>query len=87
MPGSERVRVMSKEFDHYQQIFNVLLEADAKVWEAVAAIQDEEGSSLEGFIYPLMEMRGSLHTKFFRPMYQQFPGLAAASGMDAPAEN
>lgn len=73
---------MNREFQHYEHIFKLLLEADSKIWEAVTAIQDEEDSSLKDYLYPLMEVRGALHVQLFRPMYKRFPELAEASGMN-----
>lgn len=78
---------MSTDFDAYKKIFDLLLEADKNIWGAVLEIQDGDANQLEGFIQPLMEMRGEIHVEFMRPIYTKYPEIAKLAGFDVADED
>ena len=74
--------VMKSESENLEEIFRLLLEADRKLWEAVAAIHENETALSALFIQPIMQMRGDIHVNFLRPMYKKFPELEKKFGLD-----
>ena len=74
---------MDKEFEQFKKVFDLLLEADKKIWAAVVEIQDGEIKQLEKFVQPLMKLRGDMHIEFMRPIYKQYPKIAEMVGFDA----
>jgi len=73
---------MSTELDKYSKVFELLLEADKKLWEAVLEIREDNLDELEKHVKPLMELRGNIHVDFMRPMYKKYPILAEKAGFD-----
>lgn len=67
---------MSKEFEKFQEIFDLLLVADKNIWRAVLEVEDCEIKQLEEFVQPLMKLRGHIHVEFMAPMYKKYPELS-----------
>lgn len=72
--------VMENEFDKFKKIFDLLLEADKNIWEAVVEIRDRDIKQLEDFVQPLMKIRGDIHVDFMRPIYKRYPKIAEMAG-------
>jgi len=83
--GQERVLIMDSEFEEFRKVFDLLLEADKKIWAAVVEIQDGEIKQLEKFVQPLMQIRGDIHVEFMRPIYKKYPEIAKIAGFDEEA--
>lgn len=77
---------MDTDFDAYKRVFDLLLEADQKIWSAVLEIQDGNTKELERLIQPLMQLRGEIHVELMRPIYTKYPELAKLAGFDAADE-
>jgi hypothetical protein len=77
---------MNTDFDAYKKIFDLLLEADKNIWNAVLEIRDGDAKQLESFIQPLMKVRGEMHVEFLRPIYKKYPEIAKLAGFDAADE-
>ena len=77
------VLTMGDDFEQFKKVFDLLLEADKKIWEAVVEIRDGEIKKLEGFVQPLMKLRGDMHVEFMRPIYKKYPKIAKMTGLDA----
>lgn len=73
---------MNTEFEQFKKIFDLLLEADQKIWSAVVEIRDGEIKELERLIQPLMKLRGDMHVQFMRPIYEKYPKIAEMAGFD-----
>ncbi len=82
MYGQERVLTMDDEFEEYKKIFDLLLQADKNIWEAVIEIRNGEIKQLEKFVQPLMKLRGDMHVEFMRPIYKKYPKIAELAGFD-----
>lgn len=78
---------MSADFTTCKKIFDLLLEADRKLWDTVLEIQDSGDKKLDEFVKPLMKIRGEIHVEFMRPIYKKHPELAELAGFDAPDED
>lgn len=78
---------MSQEYDSNKKIFDLLLEADKNIWNAVLEIQNGDAKNLESFMKPLMKIRGEIHVEFMRPIYKKYPELAKLAGFDADDES
>lgn len=77
---------MKDEYEEWKRVFDLLLDADKKIWEAVLAAQADERYRLNWTIEPLMGLRGELHVELLRPIYKRFPEIAKAAGMDLDEE-
>lgn len=73
---------MDDEFEEYKKIFDLLLQADKNIWEAVIEIRNGEIKQLEKFVQPLMKLRGDMHVEFMRPIYKKYPKIAELAGFD-----
>ena len=73
---------MDSEFEQFKKVFDLLLEADKKIWAAVSEIKDGEIKPLEKFVPPLMKLRGDIHVEFMRPIYKKYPKIAEMAGFD-----
>lgn len=80
--GQEWVLIMDNEFEQFKKVFDLLLEADKKIWAAVSEIKDGEIKPLEKFVQPLMKLRGDIHVEFMRPIYKKYPKIAEMAGFD-----
>ena len=74
--------IMDKEFEEFKKVFDLLLEADKKIWAAIVEIKDGEIKQLEKFVRPLMKIRGDIHIEFMRPIYKKYPKIAEMAGFD-----
>ena len=74
---------VDNEFEQCKKVFDLLLEADKKIWAAVVEIRDGEIKQLEKFVQPLMKLRGDMHVEFMRPIYKKYPKTAEMAGFDA----
>jgi len=73
---------VDNEFEQFKKVFDLLLEADKKLWAAVSEIKDGGIKPLEMFVPPLMKLRGDIHVEFLRPIYQKYPTIAEMAGFD-----
>ncbi len=73
---------MKSESENIEDVFRLIMEASEKLWEAVAAIHENESTLAASFTQPLMQMRGDIHVKLLRPLYKKHPYLATKFGLD-----
>lgn len=73
---------MNNEFQQFQKVFSLLLEADRKIWEAVIEIRNYDNKQLTQLVNPLMKLRGEMHIEFMRPIYKKYPKIAEKYGFD-----
>lgn len=78
---------MSDEFNQCKSVFDCLLDADQKLWQAVCEIRDTPIEQLNGYVEALMTMRGELHVEFLRPIYKKYPELARSAGFDTDPDS
>jgi hypothetical protein len=86
MPGQEWLLDMDKDYEAHKKIFDLLLEADRNIWNAVLEIQDGDAKQLEELVKPLMRARGEIHVELMRPIYKKYPALAELAGFDTADE-
>lgn len=77
---------MNSERENLEEVFRLIMEASGKLWDAVAALHENETALSASFTEPLMQMRGDIHVKFLRPMYKKYPELATKFGLDGDPE-
>lgn len=75
-------RNMQSECEEIEEVFQLILEASEKLWEAVAALHEKETTFSNSLVQPLMQMRGDIHVNLLRPMYMKFPELGTKFGLD-----